>query len=174
MHNMELNEINKGLQYITYGLYILTVADEKQKNGMIVNTVFQVTATPPCVAISVNKQSLTHEILLRTRRFAAMPLDQTATLPFIGIFGFRTGRNFDKFSKVAFTTGELGCPIVNDHTLSFLEAEVSQTLDMGTHTLFVGEVKHAGVFQTNHPALTYEYYHHVIKGKVPPGATHQF
>lgn len=171
---MTINDINQGLQYITYGLYIVTVADENQKNGMILNTVFQVTATPPCVAISVNKNSLTHEILLRTHRFAAMPLDQTATLPFIGTFGFRTGRNFDKFTKVPFTTGKLGCPLVKEHTLSYMEASVLQTLDVGTHTLFVGEVKDAGVFNAAGLPLTYEYYHHVIKGKVPPGATHQF
>ena len=171
---MTLQAINEGLQYITYGLYIVTVCDENKKNGMILNTVFQVTATPPQIAISVNKQSLTHEMLLHSRRFAAMPLDKTATLPFIGRFGFRTGRTFDKFANVSFTTGELGCPLVTQHTLSYMEAQVLHTLDVGTHTLFVGEVKDAGVWQTSGEALTYEYYHHVIKGKVPPGATHQF
>ena len=103
-----------------------------------------------------------------------MPLDQTATLPFIGRFGFRTGRNFDKFAGVSFTTEKFGCPIVQEHTLSFLEGEVTQTLDVGTHTLFVAEVKNAGVIQPQAVPLTYAYYHHVIKGKVPPGATHQF
>ena len=171
---MTLQAINEGLQYITYGLYIVTVCDEEKKNGMILNTVFQVTATPPQIAISVNKQSLTHEMLLHSRCFAAMPLDKTATLPFIGKFGFRTGRTFDKFANVPFTTGKLGCPLVTQHTLSYMEAQVLHTLDVGTHTLFVGEVKDAGVWQTSGEPLTYEYYHHVIKGKVPPGATHQF
>ncbi|MCQ2410324.1 MAG: flavin reductase family protein [Elusimicrobiaceae bacterium] len=166
--------INASLQYITYGLYIVTVADEDKKNGMILNTVFQVTADPAQVAISVNKQSLTHEILLRTNCFAAMPLDQTATLPFIGNFGFRTGRNYDKFAKAEYTVGETGCPLVTQHTLSYLEAQVLQTLDVGTHTLFVGKIKNAGVFASQAPAMTYEYYHQVIKGKVPAGATHHF
>ena len=158
---MTITEINQGLQYITYGLYIVTVGDEEQKNGMILNTVFQVTAEPPKVAISVNKMCLTHEILQRTRRFAAMPLDQSATLPFIGLFGFRS-------------VGKVGCPIVTQHTLSYMEVQVQQTLDVGTHTLFVGEVKDADVINADGAALTYAYYHHVIKGKVPPGATHQF
>jgi len=166
--------INAGLQYITYGLYIVTVADGEKKNGMILNTVFQVTADPAQVAISVNKQSLTHEILLRTNCFAAMPLDQTATLPFIGNFGFRTGRNYDKFAKVEYTVAETGCPLVTQHTLSYLEAQVLQTLDVGTHTLFVGKIKNAGVFTSQAPAMTYEYYHQVIKGKVPASATHHF
>lgn len=171
---MTLQELNQGLQYITYGLYIVTVADGNQKNGMILNTVFQVTAQPPCIAISVNKQSLTHEILQRTNCFAAMPLNITADLPFIGKFGFRTGRTFDKFANVPFTTGKNGCPIVTLHTLSFMEAQVEQTVDVGTHTIFIGKVTNAGVLQSEGKVLTYDYYYHVIKGKVPPGATHQF
>ncbi len=171
---MTLPEINEGLHYITYGLYILTVADGEQKNGMILNTVFQVTAEPPRIAVCVNKKCLTHEILQRTRRLAVMPLDTSATLPFIGIFGFRSGRTFDKFSKTSFTTGKNGCPLVTEHTLSFMEAHVQQILDVDTHTLFVGTVQEAGVLNPAGTALTYDYYHHVIKGKVPPGATHQF
>ena len=171
---MTLQELNQGLQYITYGLYIVTVADGDKKNGMILNTVFQVTAEPPRIAISVNKQSLTYEILRRTNCFAAMPLDTSADLPFIGRFGFRTGRTFDKFANVPFTTGKNGCPIITLHTLSFMEAHVEQTVDVGTHTLFIGQVTDAGVLQPEGKALTYDYYHHVIKGKVPPAATHQF
>ncbi len=171
---MTIADVNQSLQYITYGLYILTVADGEQKNGMILNTVFQVTADPARVAISVNKQSLTHEILLRTKHFAAMPLAQTATLPFIGRFGFRTGRNFDKFAGVSFTTEASGCPVVREHTLSFVEADVTQLLDVETHTLFVADVTNAGIICPDATPLTYAYYHHVIKGKVPSGATHKF
>ena len=171
---MILKTLNEGLEYITYGLYIVTVSDEKRKNGMIVNTAFQVTAEPPRLAISVNKQSLTHEILQRSNKFAVMPLSKSADLPFIGKFGFRTGRTFDKFAHVPFTTGENGCPIVTAHTLAYLEARVEQTLDVQTHTIFVGQVTNAGVLSSGGEALTYDYYHHVIKGKLPPGATHQF
>ena len=169
---MTPEEINQGLSYITYGLYIVTTEYEGRKNGMIVNTVFQVTAQPAKVAISVNKQSLTHELISKSRVFAAMPLDEKASLPFIGTFGFRTGRTFDKFAKVPFQTGFLGCPLVKEHTLSFLEVAVEQTLDVGTHTLFIGEVKNVGVLNAEAKAMTYDYYHHVVKGKTPAGATH--
>lgn len=169
---MSVEEINQGLNYITYGLYIVTTAVGEKKNGLIVNTVFQVTAAPARVAISVNKQSLTHEMILKSRVFAAMPLEESTTLPFIGTFGFRTGRTFDKFAKVPFKTGFLGCPVVTEHTLSYMEAEVETTVDVGTHTLFIGKVKDAGVFQPGGRALTYAYYHDVIKGKTPAGATH--
>lgn len=171
---MTSEEINKGLSYITYGLYIVTTAFEHQKNGMIVNTVFQVTAQPARVAISVNKKSLTHELIAKSGVFAAMPLDEKASLPFIGTFGFRTGRTFDKFSNVPYEIGFLGCPIVKEHTLSYLEVEVQQTVDVGTHSLFIGEVKNVGILNSSGHAMTYDYYHHVVKGKTPAGATHTF
>ncbi len=169
---MSVEEINQGLNYITYGLYIVTTVDGEKKNGLIVNTVFQVTAEPARMAISVNKQSLTHEMILKSRVFAAMPLEESTPLPFIGTFGFRTGRTFDKFAKVPYKTGFLGCPVVTEHTLSYMEVEVQQTVDVGTHTLFIGEVKDAGVLKPQGTALTYAYYHNVIKGKTPKGATH--
>lgn len=169
---MSVKEINEGLNYITYGLYIVTSFDGEKKNGMIVNTVFQVTAEPARMAISVNKNSLTHEMIAKSNVFAAMPLEQDTPLPFIGTFGFRTGRTFDKFARVPYKTGFLGCPVVTEHTLSYMEVEVRQSVDVGTHTLFIGEVKDAGVIRPKGTALTYAYYHDVIKGKTPAGATH--
>lgn len=160
------------LGYITYGLYLVTAADGERKNGMIVNTVFQITAEPARVAISVNKESLTHELISKTGRFAAMPLEQNTPLVFIGTFGFRAGRTFNKFEKVPYTDGQNGCPLVKEHTLSYMEVTVQQTVDVGTHTLFIGEVTRAGLIQQQGTPLTYEYYHTVIKGKTPKGATH--
>ena len=151
---MSIEEINQGLNCITYGLYIVTTVDGEKKNGLIVNTVFQVTAEPARMAISVNKQSLTHEMILKSRVFAAMPLEESTPLPFIGTFGFRTGRTFDKFAEVPYKTGFLGCPVVTEHTLSDMEVEVQQMVDVGTHTLFIGEVKDAGVLKPNGLALT--------------------
>lgn len=166
-------EILEGLGFITYGLYIVTSSYEGKDNAMIVNTVFQVTAQPPKVAISVNKESLSHELISKSRVFAAMPLSQTADLPFIGRFGFRTGRTFDKFAGLQVERGTLGCPIIKENTLSFLEVQVEQTVDVGTHTLFIGQVKDAQCCHTPGAVpMTYEYYHTVIKGKAPKGATH--
>lgn len=170
---MLTKEVTDSLDYITYGLYIVTSADEGKINGMIVNTVFQVTADPARMAISVNKQSLTHEYIAKSRRFAAMPLDQKTTLPFIGNFGFRTGRNFNKFEKVAYRIGDLGVPIVLENTLSFMEVTVESELDVDTHTLFIGRVCGAGMLKSDAEPLTYEYYHKVIRGKTPKGATHR-
>ncbi len=165
-------DLIKGLEYITYGLYIVTSSADGQDGGLIVNTVFQVTAEPARVAISVNKSSFTHELISKSKIFAAMPLEQKTDLPFIGRFGFRTMRNFDKFAGLNVRRGVLGAPIVTEHTLSFLEAEVEQIIDVDTHSLFIGKVKNAGASDVQGEPLTYEYYHNVIKGKTPKGATH--
>ena len=168
---MDQNFID-GLNCITYGLYIVSSSFEGKDSAMIVNTVFQVSAEPPKVAISVNKECLTHEIIQKSHVFAAMPLEQKTDLPFIGRFGFRTGRNFDKFSGVQITRSSLGLPIVQEHTLSFIEVKVEKEVDVGTHTMFIGTVQDAKCITLHKEPLTYEYYHKVIKGKAPKGATH--
>lgn len=161
-----------GLNCITYGLYIVSSSFEGKDSAMIVNTVFQVSAEPPKVAISVNKECLTHEIIQKSHVFAAMPLEQKTDLPFIGRFGFRTGRNFDKFAGMDIKRSSLGMPIVQEHTLSFIEVKVEQEVDVGTHTMFIGTVQEAKCSSLHQEPLTYEYYHKVIKGKAPKGATH--
>lgn len=164
--------IRDSLGFISYGLYIVSSSYNGKDNAMIVNTVFQVTAEPPKVAISVNKNSLTHEMILQSGVFAAMPLDTTADLMFIGRFGFRSGRSFDKITGLDFTRGALGVPLIKEHTLSALEVKVDQTLDVGTHTLFIGTVQNAICHISQAEPMTYEYYHKVVKGKTPKGATH--
>ena len=161
----------ESLNCLSYGLYIVTSADGARKNGLIVNTAFQVSADPVKVAVCVCKNSFTHEIISKSNVFALMPLEQETPMVFIGNFGFRTGRTFDKFAKVAFEPGITGAPVVREHTLSCVEVRVTQTLDVGTHTLFVGDVAAAQFFKQATP-LTYAYYHNVIKGKTPAGATH--
>lgn len=161
----------ESLNCLSYGLYIVTSADGAHQNGLVVNTAFQVSADPAKVAVCVCKNSFTHELISKSGVFALMPLEQATPLVFIGNFGFRTGRNYDKFAKVPFTQGQTGAPIVQEHTLSYLEVRVEQSVDVGTHTLFIGTVVAGQVFKKQ-PPLTYEYYHNVIKGKTPAGATH--
>ena len=163
--------ICQSLNGLSYGLYLVTSSDGTHHNGLIVNTAFQVSADPAKLAVCVCKNSFTHGIIEKSRVFNVMPLEQQTPLIFIGNFGFRTGRNFDKFAKVPYTLGPNGCPVVSEHTLSCIDVRVEQTVDVGTHTLFIGPVTAAQFFKEALP-LTYEYYHTVIKGKTPAGATH--
>ncbi|WP_424245527.1 ferric-chelate reductase [NAD(P)H] [Elusimicrobium posterum] len=162
---------NSALNKISYGLYIVSSHKEDKINAMIVNSLIQVTAEPAQILVSVNKESLTYEYIMASGVFAAMPVTQHATMPFIGNFGFRTGRNFNKFEKITYELGETGSPIVRENTSAVYEVVVSQKVDVGSHMLFVGEVKRAEKFCED-VCLTYDYYRDVIKGKVPKGATH--
>ncbi len=154
---------------LSYGLYIVSSVDGGRKNAQLVNTVVQVTSEPPRIAVTVNNQNLTHEFIARSRVFAAMVLDEGVTLPFLGPFGFRSGREVDKFAKAPFQPGITGSPIVTDNCLSFVEARVVNEIPLGTHTIFVGDVVNTGVIRPGNP-LTYKYYHENLRGKTPPNA----
>jgi ferric-chelate reductase [NAD(P)H] len=153
----------------SYGLYIVTSKDSDKLNGQIVNTVIQVTSDPPRVAVIINKKNLTHEFIMSSRIFAAMVLDENVSMVFLGPFGFRSGRDINKFEKTAFKLGSTGAPIIVANTLSMLEAKVIDTVDLGTHTIFVGDVVNSELMKEGTP-LTYKYYHQHLKGKTPPTA----
>jgi ferric-chelate reductase [NAD(P)H] len=165
--NPELDR--KVFRDLSYGLYIVTSRDEDRLNGQIVNTVIQVTSDPPRVAVIINKKNLTHELISKSRVFAVSVLEESAPMTFFGPFGFRSGRDIDKLAKVGFREGVTGCPMVTEHALSVLEAEVFDQIDLGTHTVFIGDVVNSEVLKAGQP-LTYRYYHEVLKGKSPPNA----
>jgi len=154
---------------LSYGLYIVTSKKGDKINGQIVNTVIQVTSDPPRVAVIINKKNLTHEFIMSSKVFAAMVLDENVQMVFIGPFGFRSGRDINKFEKAAFRIGNTGSPIVTENTLSMIEAEVIDHIDLGTHTIFIGDVVNAEMLKEGTP-LTYKYYHEHLKGKTPPNA----
>jgi ferric-chelate reductase [NAD(P)H] len=154
---------------LSYGLYIVTSRVEGRMNGQVVNTVIQVTSEPPRIAVIINKENFTHDFILKSKVFSASVLDQSAPMTFFGPFGFRSGRDFDKLSKVSFKEGVTGCPLITEHALSVIEAEVIDQIDLGTHTVFIGNVVSSEVLNEGTP-LTYQYYHKVLKGKSSPNA----
>lgn len=154
---------------LSYGLYIVTSRDQDKLNGQIANTALQVTSDPPRIAVIINKKNLTHEMITNSRSFAVAVLEEATPLTFIGPFGFRSGREIDKFAKVQYKEGVTGCPLVLEHALSVVEARVFDHIDLGTHTIFIGDVVNSEVLQDGRP-LTYQYYHEHLKGKSPPAA----
>jgi ferric-chelate reductase [NAD(P)H] len=159
----------RALRDLSYGLYIVTSRDQEKLNGQIINTAIQVTSDPPRLAVIINKKNLTHEFITKSRIFAVSVLEEATPLTFIGPFGFRSGRDIDKFAQVGFKEGVTGCPLVTDHALSIVEAKVFDQIDLGTHTIFVGDVVNSEVIKDGQP-LTYQYYHENLKGKSPPNA----
>jgi flavin reductase (DIM6/NTAB) family NADH-FMN oxidoreductase RutF/rubredoxin len=159
----------KSLQSISYGVYIVTSGKEARCNGQIANTVVQVSSQPPTIAVSINKQNFTHEIIKETGVFAVSVLSEAAPLSFIGDFGFRCGRQVDKFERVEYKIGKTGARIVLNHAVAYFEARVIDLIDEGTHTLFIGEIVDADLLSDEIP-MTYSFYHKIKRGTTPQSA----
>ena len=159
----------KALHKISYGLYIVSSKKEKKINGQVANSVFQVTAEPPTIAVSINKKNLTHEYINHSNVFTLSVICDKAPMTYIGTFGYKSGRDIDKFKDVKYKIGKTGAPIVLDHALAFIEAELLNQIDIGTHTIFIGKIIDADIL-TNDKCMTYEYYHLIKGGKSPKNA----
>lgn len=159
--------INQALFQVTHGLYILTAREGERLNGQCLDALMQVTNAPPRVAIGVGKRSLTHEMIERTGRFVANAIDRDDGRSYDKVkhFGFQSGRKVDKFDPCPFPVerGELGPPILTE-SKAFYECRVEpeRTVDLGTHTLFVGAVVRAGSCGLGEP-LTYNEYRRMLK-----------
>lgn len=160
---------SQALYKIGYGLYVVCSGKDDKKNGQIANTVFQITSEPPTLAVSINKSNLTHEHIEESKVFTASVLRQDTPLPFIGGFGFKSGRDTDKFDGIQYKTGSTGAPVVTDNAVAYMEAKVVNKLDVGTHTIFIGEVVDGDIL-SDEPTMTYEYYHKVKRGTTPKTA----
>jgi len=159
----------KALHKISYGLYVVTSGKGENCNGQICNTVFQVTSEPIKIAVSINKQNFTHEFVTESRVFGVSVLSKNTPLKFIGRFGFKCGRDIDKFEGINYKVGKTGARIVLDHSVAYLEAEVIKEVDADTHTIFIGKVVNAEILADEEP-MTYTYYHKIKRGATPKAA----
>lgn len=157
------------LHNLSYGVYIISSEKGGKHNAQIVNTLFQITSEPVTIATSINKQNLTHEYIEAGCRFSVSVLSEEATLPFIGKFGFRSGRKEDKFKDTKFMLLDSGCPVVLDYAVCYLEVKVINKFDCGTHTLFLGEMTESKMLAAAKP-MTYAYYHLTKRGTTPATA----
>ena len=155
---------------LSYGMCIVSSKKADRFNGCIVNTVFQIVPEPPMVAASINRQCLTHEYITESKVFTVSVLSQQTPMPFIGRFGFRSGRDFDKFDNVNYRLGQTKTPIVLDNTVAFLEAEVTQSIDVVTHTLFIAKIVACKTLNETAEPMTYAYYRDIKQGKTPKTA----
>ena len=154
---------------ISYGLYVVSSVKDDEINAQLANTVFQVTSKPTTIAISISKQNFTHQFIEDSKVFSVSIISDKWNLMEIGKFGFRSGRDFDKFADCNYKIGKNGAPIILSDTVGYFECKVISSLDAGSHTIFLGEVIEAENLSNLNP-MTYNYYYKVIKGKVPPNA----
>ena len=154
---------------LSYGLYIVTSKKGDRYNGQIANTIFQISGSPITIAASINKSNLTNEFIRESKLFVVSVLSQESPLSLIGHFGFNSGRDTDKLASVKYELTENGVPYVTQTTLSYMEANVIQEVDAGTHTIFIGELVGAEIFGEGTP-MTYDYYHKLKSGAAPKPA----
>jgi ferric-chelate reductase [NAD(P)H] len=150
-------------------MYIITTKCDDKINGQIATVVFQVTNKPAQLAVCLSKNTYTHELALQSKVLGISILSEETSIKAIGPFGYRCGRECFKFSNVNYETGVTGVPLVTDNALVIMEIVVTQVVDVGTHSLFIGELKSSKKIRDG-VALTYENYHTIKKGKSPENA----
>ncbi len=152
---------------LTYGLYILSSKDGEKYNGHISNTVFQITAEPSRITVASHKNNLTTDYIRKSKVFAVSALQKDVSLDFMGSWGFKSGREMNKFDNVKYKIGKTGAPIVTENCIAFYECEVEQIIEIGTHVMFVGRVVDMDIINNEKEPLTYAHYHSEIKGVSP-------
>lgn len=162
---------------ISYGLFIVTAAQNGKDNGCITNTVAQVTSDPVQISVTVNKSNHTHDLMLSTGKFSVSVLSEKADFSLIQRFGFQSGRDTDKFAGFSgCARSRDGLLYVTQGTNAVISADVVQTADLGTHTMFIGQVTEMRTLN-DVPSATYAYYLKNIKvtpakvGTTPDGQT---
>lgn len=163
---MAKNE-NAALFKLGYGLYVLTTNDGKKDNGCIVNTVMQVTNTPNKVAVAVNKQNFTHDIIMETNKLNINCISEEAPFSLFQNFGFRSGRDADKFEGVEFERSNNGLAVLKGNINAYMSLWVEKTVDLDTHTLFICFVTQMDEL-SDERTMTYTYYQDNVKPKPQP------
>ncbi len=162
---------NKAMYKLSYGLFVLTAKDGDKDNGCIINTAIQAASVPNQMSICVNKANYTHDMIAKTGIFTVSIISQKANFELFKRFGFQSGRNADKFEGFDnCERGVNGLLYITEGTNAYISVKVDKTVDLGSHTMFVGEITDMQVLDDSLSA-TYEYYFNNIKPKPQPVAT---
>ena len=150
------------LQNIGYGLYVVTSNDGSKDNGLIVNTVSQVTDSPNRIAVTINKQNYSHHVIKQTGILNVNCLDTTAPFDVFQNFGFQSGRNTDKFAGIEELRSDNGLRFLPRHINALMSLKVENYVDLGTHGMFICSITEARVISPKE-SMTYAYYHANVK-----------
>ncbi len=161
--NVNKNDV-KALFHIGYGLYVVTSNDGKKDNGLIVNTVTQLTDTPARVAVTINKKNYSHHVIKQTGKMNVNCLTVDAPFKVFESFGFVSGRTVDKFADCEPLRSENGLVVLPRYINAFISLEVENYVDMDTHGMFICKVTEARVI-SDKETMTYTYYQENVKPK---------
>ena len=155
---------------LSYGVYICGSLDaEGRKAGCIANSAFQITAEPMTIGISLHKENYTEACVRQSGYFTISVLSEQMPQEIIALFGFQSSKNKKKYDGLEYQTVGSGYPVLKQHVRSWILCRVIREIDMGTHTLFIGEAADMGRLQDETP-MTYDYYHKHRKGKTAKNA----
>ena len=155
----------KAMYKLSYGLFVLTAKEAEKDNGCIINTAIQAASEPNQLSICVNKLNYTHDMVLRTGEFTVSVLSQNAKFDLFRQFGFQSGRDVNKFENFdACARGANGIYYITEGTNAYISVKVKKTEDLGSHTMFIGEITDMEVL-SDAPSVTYAYYLENIKPK---------
>jgi flavin reductase (DIM6/NTAB) family NADH-FMN oxidoreductase RutF/rubredoxin len=155
---------------MTYGIYLVSSKSEEQLCGYIANTVFQVTAEPPKIAISCHKNNISAKIIEASGVFSISVLDKETDAGLIGLFGYQTGHEDKKFERVNYIYGATGAPIILSHVIAYFDCKVVDKFDVGTHYLFIGKVVENKLIVPEKDPLTYDHFRNEMKLMAPERA----
>ena len=156
---------NKAMYKLSYGLFVLTAKDDTKANGCITNTAIQVASEPNQISFAVNKANYTHDMIMKTMKCNISVISEKADFELFKHFGFQSGRDVDKFADFTDSkTAANGIPYITRGTNAYFSIDVKQTVDLGSHTLFIGEPAEMEVLD-DAPSATYAYYQSNIKPK---------
>ncbi len=158
---------NQAIFNLSYGVYIVTTWGDGKPTGCTANSAMQITADPAVIAVSINHDNYTNECIKDKGVFAINILGENVKPLLIGTFGFRSGRDFNKFDGIEPLIKEM-LPVLPD-AMSYITCKVIDSVETATHTIFLGEITDCDVLSDDKP-MTYDYYHKVIKGKAPKTA----
>jgi len=159
----------KAFHKLSYGLYIIATEVDGKKFGYIGNTAFQVTSEPSQIIISSHKNNFTTSKILESKKFSISVLQKEVNTALIGVFGFMSGADMDKFNNIETISSVTGAPIITDSSVAWFDCRVLNSFDVGSHILILGEVVDADVLSGEEP-LTYDYYREKYKMLAPKNA----
>jgi len=159
----------KAFHKLSYGLYIIATEVDGKKFGYIGNTAFQVTSEPSQIIISSHKNNFTTSKILESKKFSISVLQKEVNTALIGVFGFMSGADMDKFNNIETISSVTGAPIITDSSVAWFDCRVLNSFDVGSHILILGEVVNADVLSGEEP-LTYDYYREKYKMLAPKNA----
>lgn len=152
------------LYKISYGLYVLTARENSRDNGCIINTAQLVTTTPNRISVTVNKANLTHDMIVNTGIFNVNILTVDTPQSIFEHFGYQSGKNVDKFADAQYNDNfsENGVRYLPKYINAYISGKVVQSIDLGTHTMFIADVTATKSFSDD-DSVTYDYYQKNIK-----------